>query len=172
MVAASSATVGAPLVLAACGGADELEERSGANDPDLLNAILAQHLAVEEAAGQINDTVEPAVSAAAGLIRVRTDSIALLEGFIAEQDATATTEPTELTEAESPPEGLALQLQDSIDTSLEAIGSLSAAAYRQAVHHFITEDAAALAAVRSVLGGEIVPDAFVFGAPATQEDGG
>lgn len=181
MVVASGAAIGAPLVLAACGSSED--ERSEGDDPDLLNAVLAQHLAVLEAAEAadsipkgaaraIDSTVEPGLDAVDGLLRARNDSIAQLEALVGERDGTATTEAAELAQAESPPEGLALQLEDSIEASLDAIGDLSAAAYRQAVHRFITEDAAALAALRSLTGGEIAPDAFVFGPPTSSGSSG
>jgi len=172
MVVASGAAIGAPLVLAACGSDSEEEERSESNDPDLLNAVLAQHLAVLDAAGALRDAEDVALDAADLLTTKREDSVGQLEAFVAEADGEATTEPAEAAQAESEVEAIALQLEDSIEASLEVIGNLSAAAYRQAVHRFITEDAAALAALRSVTGGEIAPDAFVFGAPTSTEDGG
>jgi len=171
MVVATGAAVGAPLALAACGSEDELEARSEANDPDLLNAVLAEHLAVRELAA------EPALAKAAGpavgtLVKARLESIGQLTSFIEERDGTRTSDPAELEEAESQVEALARQLEASIEASLDAIGGLSSAAYRQAVHRFITEDAAALAAVRSVLGEEVVPDAFVFGPAESSEESG
>jgi len=173
MVVATGAAVGAPLALAACGTPDELEERSEANDPDLLNSVLAQQLAVEEAASAFNKSVEPTARVAAkSLAATRKESISQLESFITERDGEPTDEPAEAVEAESPPEALARQLEASIEASLEAIGDLSSASYRQAVHRYITEDAAALAAMRSALGEEVVPDAFVFGPAGSQEDDG
>lgn len=171
MVVASGAAIGAPLVLAACGSDSEEEERSGSNDPDLLNEVLAQHLAVLDAAGSVSDAEDVALDAADVLTTEREDSIGLLDAFIGESGGEATTETAETAQAESQVEALALQLEDSIEASLEVIGNLSAAAYRQSVHRFITEDAAALAALRSVTGGDIAPDAFVFGASVSTEDG-
>ncbi|MEJ7875722.1 MAG: hypothetical protein WKF62_03605 [Solirubrobacterales bacterium] len=167
MVVASGAAIGAPLILAACGSAEE--ERSEGNDPDLLNAVLAQHLAVLEAAEAIDSIADPGPAVSSALITARTDSITQLEAFVGERDGTATTGAADLAQAESPAEGLALQLEASIEASLDTIGDLSAAAYRQSVHRFITEDAAALAALRTVTGGEIAPDAFVFGPPTSSE---
>ena len=167
MVVASGAAIGAPLVFAACGSAGD--ERSEGDDPDLLNAVLAQHLAVLDAAEAIDSIADPGPATTSALIAARNDSVTQLEAFIGERDGTATTEGAELAQAESPAEGLTLQLETSIEASLEAIGDLSAAAYRQSVHRFITEDAAALAALRSVTGGEIAPDAFVFGPPMSSE---
>jgi len=170
MVVASGAAIAAPLALAACGTTSEKDARSGSNDPDLLNAVLAHHLAVLDAAGALKDAAEPALDAAGVIAAARDDSVAELEAFIGESGGEATTEPAETAQAESQVEGLALQLEDSIEASLEVIGDVSDAAYRQSVHRFITEDAAALAALHSVTGDEIVPDAFVFGPPTVAED--
>jgi len=170
MVVVAGAALGAPLAIAACGSAED--ERSEGDDPDLLNAVLAQHLAVLEAAEAVDSIAAPASAATSALVSARNDSITLLEAFVGERDGTATTQAAELAQAESPAEGLALQLEDSIEASLGAIGELSAAAYRQSVHRFITEDAAALAALRSVTGGEIAPDAFVFGPPMSSGSSG
>jgi len=170
MIAVSGAAVSAPLALAACGTTSEEDARSQANDPDLLNAVLAQHLAVLEMTRSIDGTEDPSSIATTELLQARTDSIDQLEAFIGEVDGEATGEAADPAQAESRTEALALQLEDSISDSLEVIGDISAAAYRQSVHRFITEDAAALAALRSVTGGEVAPDAFVFGAPATTED--
>ncbi len=170
MLGASGVAIGSPLLLSACGTTSEEEARSEANDPDLLNAVLAQHLAVLDASSALGDAPEPARQAADVLTTAREDSTGELEAFVSEREGEATTEPAEAASAESPTEGLALQLEDSIEASLEAIGDLSSPAYRQAVHRFITEDAAALAALRSVTGEEIAPDAFVFGAPTSTEE--
>lgn len=171
MIAASGAAVGAPIFLAACGQTtDADDDRSEAADPDLLNAILEQHLAVEIAAADLDFTEVLGPTETEALIQARKHSIAELEAFIAERDGEATTEPAERAGAESQAEALALQLQDSIEVSLASIGDLSSPAYRQAVHRFITEDAATVAALRAQTGGEIAPDAFVFGAPAATED--
>ena len=166
MLAASSAAVAAPAFLAACGQAsDEEDDRSEDQDPDLLNPILEQHLAVEAAAKAAADGPLPDVTAE--LESQRKDSISQLEAFISERDGEASSKPAETAQAESPSEALVLQLEDSISASLDAIGDLSSSAYRQAVHRFVTEDAAALAALRSELGDEVAPDSFVFGAPTS-----
>jgi len=169
MVAVSGAVIGSPLALAACGTTSEEDQRSEANDPDLLNAVLAQHLAVLEATQGIDVTEDPGIIASAELMPARRESIQQLEAFVAERDGEATTEPAEAAQAESRTEALALQLRDSIEASLEVIGDLSSPAYRQAVHRFLTEDAAALAALRSITGDDVAPDAFVFGAPISTE---
>jgi len=169
MLAASSAAVAAPAFLAACGQAsDEEDDRSEENDPELLNAILEQHLAVEDAAKAAEDGPLPDVTS--DLAAQRKDSIRQLGSFVAERDGEATKQPAETSQAESPSEALILQLEDSIAASLEGIGELSSTAYRQAVHRYITEDAAALAALRSEIGDEVAPDSFVFGAPASSEE--
>jgi hypothetical protein len=169
MLAASSAAVAAPAFLAACGQAgDEEDDRSEEKDPDLLNAILEQHLAVEDAAKAAEDGPLPAVTSE--LAAQRKDSIRQLESFVAERDGDASTQPADTAQAESPTEALILQLEDSIAAALEVIGELSSSAHRQAVHRYITEDAAALAALRSEIGDEVAPDAFVFGAPAASEE--
>lgn len=169
MIVASGAAVGAPLVLAACGQTtDADDDRSEDNDPDLLNPILAQHLAVEAAANAAEDGPLPDVTQE--LATQRKDSISQLQGFVADRDGDATTDAAEAASAESPTEALIMQLEDSIATSLDSIGDLSSPAQRQAVHRFVTEDAAALAALRSETGDEVAPDSFVFGAPVTKED--
>ncbi|MDX6586253.1 MAG: hypothetical protein QOI31_726 [Solirubrobacterales bacterium] len=166
---ATSAAVSAPLVLAACGkAADPDDDRSEDADPDLLNAILAQHLAVLDAAEAAGDGPLPDVTQE--LATQRKDSTAKLESFISERDGDATTDAAEAAKAESPTEALILQLEDSIEVSLNSIGELSSPAYRQAVHRFVTEDAAALAALRSETGEEVAPDSFVFGAPVSKGD--
>ena len=168
MLAASGAAVGAPLVLAACGqGTDSEDERSEDDDPDLLNTILEQHLAVESAAKAAADGPLPEVTKE--LESQRKESISQLEAYISERDGEATTTAVDAAEAENATEALVLQLEDSITASLDSIGDLSSPAYRQAVHRFITEDAIAVAALRSETGGEVAPDAFVFGAPASSE---
>jgi len=166
---ATSAAAGAPLVLAACGQAsDPDDDRSEDADPELLNSILEQHLAVEDAAKAASDGPLPDVTQE--LATQRKDSISKLESFISERDGDATTNAAEGAQAESPTEALILQLEGSIDAALDSIGELSSPAYRQAVHRFVTEDAAALAALRSETGEEVAPDAFVFGAPASTGD--
>ena len=168
MLAASGTAVGAPIFIAACGGSTGSEDdRSEGDDPELLNAILAQHLAVLDAAKAAKDS--PLSDVVDELAAIREESASQLESFVADRDGKATTEAAEAAEAESATEGLVLQLEGSIEASLEAIGDLSSPTYRQAVHRFITEDAAAAAALRSETGGEVAPDSFVFGAPATAE---
>lgn len=169
MIAASGAAVGAPLVLAACGETTDADDaRSEDNDPDLLNAILEQHLAVEELTKAAGDGPLPEVTDE--LAAQRKDSISQLESFVSERDGEATTEAADAAQAESATEALILQLETSIAASLDSIGELSSPAYRQAVHRFVTEDAAAVAALRSETGEEVAPDAFVFGAPASAEE--
>jgi hypothetical protein len=169
MLAASSAAVAAPAFLAACGqSSDADDDRSEENDPDLLNAILEQQLAVEKLAKAAKGGPLPDVTSE--LASQRKNSISELESFISERDGDATTTPADAEQGESPTEALILQLEASIAASLDSIGDLSSSAYRQAVHRYITEDAAALAALRSETGDEVAPDAFVFGASASGED--
>ena len=152
----------APFTLAACGQtSDPDDERSEDEDPDLLNAILEQQLAVAALAREAG--AGPLAAETSALAKQRKSSVAELEAFIAEREGKATTEPAAPAEAESATEALALQLEDSIAASLAAIGELSSPAYRQAAHRFVTEDAAALAALRSATGGDVAPDAFVLG---------
>jgi hypothetical protein len=166
-VIATSAAAGAPLVLAACGQAsDPDDDRSEEEDPALLNAILEQHLGVEHFA----ITMDSVGGVVPTLRQARKDSISQLRGFITERDGEAASDPAEEPIAESAVEVLILQLEASIEASLASIGELSSPAYRQAVHRYITEDAAALAALRSETGDEVAPDSFVFGAPASTED--
>ena len=83
---ASSAAAGAPLVLAACGQTtDADDDRSEEDDPELLNAILEQHLAVEDAAKAAADGPLPNVTS--DLASQRKDSISQLESFISERSA-------------------------------------------------------------------------------------
>lgn len=170
MLAASGAAVGAPAFLAACGETvDSGGDRSEDADPALLNVILEQHLAVAELANGIDNAVDVGIETVTALRKARQDSIAQLEEFVAEREGEAVTDPAEFAQAESAIEALTLQLEGSIEASLASIGELSSPAYRQAVHRFITEDAAAAAALRSVTGDEVAPDAFVFGAPGSSE---
>jgi len=172
LLAASGATLatGAPALLAACGSEDE-DEASPEQEVELLNEVLAVHLAVLEAAQQAEGSDGPLAAVVAALVTRREDSIGLLEAFVAEAEGEPTDEPAEAAQGESPAEALAVQLEDSIATALAAIGEISAAGYRQAIHRGVTEDAAALAALRSVVGGEVAPDAFVFGPPSSAEEG-
>lgn len=168
MIAASGAALAAPALLAACGETEADDDRSEANDPDLLNPVLAQHLAVASLTEFAKDGALPDV--ATELAAQRKESIAQLEKFISDRDGEAESRPAQTAEAESATEALSLQLEESIATALESIGDLSSPTYRQAVHRFITEDAAALAALRDTLGGEVAPDAYVFGAASEGED--
>jgi hypothetical protein len=158
---------GAPAVLAACGTEEETEEVSPEREAELLNAVLAQQLAVLEAAralGQL-DSVAAVGGVAASLRNLRDRSTQALDGAITDLGGEPTSEPVELVEAESAVEGLARQLETSIAASLDAIGELSPE-QREPVHTAIVEDAGALAELRLVLGEEPAPDAFVMGPPA------
>lgn len=164
MLASSGAAVAAPLALAAC-GSTEADDRSAGNDPDLLNSVLAQQLAVLAALKSASGNATPLADVVSSLTSAREDSTSELESFVKERNGTPTTDAAETASGESPAEALVVQLQDSIEASLAAIGDLSSATYRQAIHRSITEDAAALAAFRSQTGDEVAPDSFVFGAP-------
>lgn len=167
MIAASGAALGAPLALAACGQTNDADDdRSEDADPDLLNAILGQHLAVSQLSGEIDSAIDPGLDVITTLKEQRKDSVTELEAFIAERDGERVEEPAEPAEAESPAEALSAQLEDSIAATLDVIGELSSPAYRQAAHRYVTEDAAALAALRSITGGEVAPEAFVLGTAA------
>ena len=170
MFLTSGAAVSAPLALSACGASAE-DSRSAADDPDLLNTVLTHHLAVQALLKDIDETELLGPPDTDVLLEAREDSIAQLEAFVSESDGDAATEPAEGAQAESQAEALASQLEESIEASLEVVGELSAAAYRQAVHRYITEDAATLAAVRLQLGEDVAPDSFVFGAAAVDEEG-
>lgn len=162
--------VSAPAFLAAC-GSDEDDEASPEEQVELLNEVLAAHLAVLAAANEAGGSDGPLPGVVAALVTRREDSVGLLEAYVAEADGEPTDEPAEAAQGESPAEALTIQLEDSIATTLAAVGMISAAAYRQAIHRGVTEDAAALAALRSVVGGEVAPDAFVFGPSASEEQG-
>jgi hypothetical protein len=172
LLAASGATLaaGGPAVLAACGSTEEDDEISPDEEAELLNAVLAQQLAVAEAAG------EAATSAGGGIrqsvklfARDRDRSAQALAVEVEDLGGTPTEEAVDLVGAESATEGLARQLETSIAASLAAIGELTPER-RAPVHQAITEDAAVLAAIRSVLGEEIAPDAFVMGPPSSTEE--
>ena len=96
------------------------------------------------------------------LIDLRKQSAQQLERVIDDLGGTAVDEGVGIVGAESPTEGVARQLEQAIAVSLEAIGEVTPET-RLPVHRAIVEDAAALAAIRSVLGEEIAPDAFVLG---------
>ena len=172
MVAASALAVASPLALAGCGNASSGDSRSAEDDPELLNEVLAQHLAATAAIGPLDETEEPAGLEREALRKARTASIEQLESFITEADGEVSAEPAERVQAESAVEALARQLESSIEASLAVVGELSAPAHRQAVHRYITEDAATLAALRAVLGEDVAADAFVFGAAAPTEGSG
>ena len=168
MLAASGATlaVGAPVALAACGTDEEEDEVTPEREAELLNAILAQQLAVTNAiAAAIGGNTPGALRRPLGeLIDAREASGQALEQEISKLGGTAVDEAAELVGGESPTEGVARQLEAAIAASLDAIGELSPE-QRQPVHDAIVEDAAALAALRLVLGEEPAPDAFVMGPP-------
>ena len=127
---------------------DADDDRSEENDPDLLNAILEQHLAVEDAA---NAGRRRPASRRHPRARCTAQGLDLRARVASSPSATARPPPSQPTrpQAESATEALILQLEASIEASLASIGDLSSPAYRQAVHRYITEDAAALAALRS-----------------------
>lgn len=160
----------APAVLAAC-GTDEAEEGpSDSESADALNSVLAEQLAVFEMAGS-KALVESADSKLASrFAQTRIDSLETLRTFVEEVDGEPTTEAAETATGESPTEALARQLEQSIETSLEALRTLDQSAYLQAIHRYTVEDAAALAALRSTLGEDVAPDSFVFG-PALEGEG-
>jgi hypothetical protein len=169
LLAASGATLaaGAPVALAAC-GSDEDEDVSPSREAELLNTVLAQQLAVLDAAREASSNApRPAVATAARLTNLRDRSSQALESAISDLGGTPTPEPVELAAAESPVEGLARQLETSIAASLEAIGELSPE-QSGPVHDAIVEDAGALAELRVVLGEDPAPDAFVMGPPAEE----
>jgi len=172
LFAASGATLaaGSAAALAACGTTeDENESTSPAREAELLNEVLAQQLAVIEVARfAAKGAPEEAAAAAAELRELRVASTDALEGAIAELDGTPAGEAAASVEAESAVEGLARQLEAAIAASVDAIGEINPER-RQPVQRAITEDAAALAVMRSTLGEEVAPDAFVMGPAAAQE---
>ncbi len=170
LLVASSATLaaGAPLALAACGTAeDEADSTAPEREAELLGEVLAGQLAVVQAADLASSNAPRQAQPALDRINtLRQQSSRALARSIAELEGEPTREPAAIIGAESAVEGAARQLEASIATSLDAIGELTTDAYRQAVHRTITEDAAALAALRDVLGEDPSPDAFVMG-PST-----
>ena len=169
LLAVSGATLaaGSSAVLAACGAAADDEEASPEEDAAALNEILAQQLgvieAVEAGLGALPTTVKQPVFA---LRTERLRSSKDLAETIGELGGAATTEAApQAAQAESAVEGVARQLEASIAGSLAAIGDLSSER-RQPVARAIFEDAAVLAVLRSELGEDVAPDAFVFGAAA------
>ncbi len=172
LLAASGATLaaGAPAVLAACGSSDEDEDVTPAEEAELLNAVLAQQLAVASAAGEASKASPGEVRQSIKLFaRDRDSSAQALAVEVGDLGGTPTEEAVDLIGAESAVEGLARQLETSIAASLAAIGEL-APERRAPVHQAIVEDAALLAAIRSVLGEEIAPDSFVMGPPSSSEE--
>lgn len=171
LLVASGATLaaGSSAALGACGAVEEDEAASPAREAELLNEVLAQQLGVIDAAGAVEGNAPALASATSATLReLRDRSARELEAAISDLDGTATSEPADTAGGESPTEGLARRLEVSIAASIEAIGEI-APERRGAVHRAITEDAAALAALRSVLGEEIAPDAFVMGPPKARE---
>jgi hypothetical protein len=172
LLATSGATVaaGTSVAFAACGDTEEeTEDVTPARQAELLNAILAQQLAVEEACevalGNAPDELQGLISS---LRDERRKSIDDLDSTITDLDGTPITDGVGLAGGESPTEGLARQLETSIAATLQAIGELPPES-RQPIQQAITDDAAVLAGIRSVLGEEVAPDAFVMG-PPSQED--
>lgn len=171
-IAASGTAVAAPLALGAC-GADEPGDATPAENADALNLALAAQLATADIARTAVGTSPPA-EAIPTLERLglqRRESIAQIEAFIDEAGGEPTTEPDDVEAAESPVEAVVRQLERAIAAELDAVGELSVNPYRQAVQRHVVEDAAALAHLRSILGEDPAPDAFVFGPPARDEQG-
>jgi hypothetical protein len=168
LLAASGATLaaGAPAALAACGDTeDEPEDASPARQAELLNAVRSQQLAVVDAAQQASGNAPAAAAGVATALRdLRERSSQALDGAVSDLEGTPTDDPVGLVGGESPVEGLALQLETSIAAGEEAIGQLPSE-QRLPVQRAIIEDAAALAALRVVLGEDPAPDAFVMGPP-------
>ena len=175
LLAASGATLaaGAPAALAACGTATDDEDLSPEREAELLNEVLAQQLAVRDAAEQALQSAPGSVKESIFTLRENSAaSITELETLITDLGGTPTDEPApSASQAESEVEGLGGQLESSIAATLEAIRELSPEP-REPVYTAITEDAAALAAIRDTLGEEIAPDAFVMGPPAAAEEAG
>ncbi|CAN5205509.1 hypothetical protein BH24ACT23_BH24ACT23_12140 [soil metagenome] len=172
-LASSGIALSAPLALAAC-GAEEAGESSTAENAAALNQVLAAQLALEEALmplGEQGSTVAGAVPTVERLASEVGKSTAELEDFIAEAEGEPTQTADDVVAAESPTEGLVRQLERAIATEIDAVRELSVNSYRQAVHGYVVENAAALAHLRSILGEDPAPDAFVFGPPAGDEQG-
>ncbi len=172
LLVASSATLaaGAPLALAACERSDDDDVSSPAREAQLLDEVLAGQLAVLAAIEPTaNSAPQPAATILPELEALRRDSVAALGAYITELDEVPTDEPAALVTAESPTEGAARQVEESIAVALAAIGELTSDPYRVAVHRAISEDAAALAVLRDVLGEDASPDAFVMGPSRARE---
>jgi hypothetical protein len=170
LLAASGVTLaaGAPAVLAAC-GAEEDEDVSPEREAELLNDVLTQQLAVIDAADQASSNAPRDLQEIFDRLRtIREQSARALENTIRDQDGTPTSEAAAAAGGESPTEGVARQLEQSIAGSLAAIGELTPET-RLPVHQAIVEDAETLAAIRDTLGEDIAPDAFVMGAPEEKE---
>lgn len=165
LLALSGATLaaGSATVLAACGAATD-DEPSDSEDAAALNRVLAQQLAVLEAARAASKGApEQAAGAIAALRNLRDRSTQELASAITDLSGTATREPApQAVQAESAVEGLASQLDAAIAGQLAVIGELSSDR-RAPVQRAITEDAATLAILRATLGEPPAPDAFVFG---------
>ncbi len=174
LLAASGATLaaGAPAALAACGTAtDDDDDVSPEREAELLNEVLAQQLGVQDALGLALGANAPQElrEPLGQLIDLREESGLELEKVIRELGGEPVDAGVEPIGGESPVEGVARQLETSIAASTEAIRELPADS-RQSIHRAITEDAAVLAAIRSTLGEEPAPDAFVMGPPAAAEE--
>jgi hypothetical protein len=104
MLAVSGATLaaGAPVALAAC-GAEEDEDVSPEREAELLNVVLAQQLAVLEAARALNpaDATEELGGTIDDLARARGDSTQALDAAVTDLGGTPVSEPAELVGAES-----------------------------------------------------------------------
>lgn len=168
----AGAAAGSSAFLAACGAAAEQEdEASPEEQATALNEVLAQQLAVRDAAKAVEalqrsgppGPPEEAVAANAALLNLRDRSIQELRKAISELGGNATKKPAlRAAQAESPVEGLARQLDASLAACTRAIGQL-APEQRQPVQRAVAEDAATLAVMRSVLDEDPAPDAFVLG---------
>ena len=166
-ISGATAAAGSSAFLAACGAvAEDEEEATPEEQSAALNAVLAQQLAVFDAAAAVSGSAPPeeAEGASTALRNLRDRSIKELRAAIGELGGSATQEPApQAAQAESPVEGLARQLDASLAACTRAIGDL-AADRRQPVQRAIAEDAATLAVMRSVLGEDVATDAFVLGA--------
>ena len=157
-------------MLAACGATTEEDETSSEEQAAALNEVLAQQLAVLDAArAAAKGAPEQASAAIATLVNLRDRSAQALAATIGDVGGSATKEAAEqAAQAESAVEGLARQLEASVAATLAAVGDL-ASEQRQPVQRAIVEDAATLAVLRATLGEDPAPDAFVLGPPAEGE---
>lgn len=164
----AAAFAGSPLALGACGTDDEVDESAPERQAELLNAVLAQQLAVVEAARAAASAAPRELAPAASQLRnLRRRSAEALATEVSDLDGEPAGPVDLVGQAESAVEGLGDQLEASIAAALEAIGDLDPER-RVPVHRAITEDAAVLAAVRATLGEKPAPDAFVFGPPVAE----